>query len=593
MENFIVSARKYRPSTFKTIVGQSSITTTLKNAVRQNQVAQAFLFCGPRGVGKTTCARILAKTINCRNLTEEGEACNECESCVSFNQSASFNFFELDAASNSGVDDMRNLVEQVRILPQGATYKVYIIDEVHMLSAQAFNAFLKTLEEPPPYAKFILATTEKHKIIPTILSRCQIFDFKRIKTSDIVSHLKYVAKQENVLYEEAALEIISQKAEGSLRDALSIFDQAVNFSEGNITYDHIIENLNIIDFSYFFKIIKALHEGDIAEVLVDFNDIIEKGYDGQIFLESISEHIRNLMACKLGVANLLETGENIKHQYIEQAKQLDSTFMLNCLNFFNRCDSSYKTANNKRLHVELSLMLICNEKNKLKPSDNVKEASTPHKPAPQTIEQTTQQTQTIEPSPSSNQASSFKRQAKSEPSSMKTVSIKSILKNEIDTPLSTESTPPISEESIKKNEIDYSEENEEKEDNTVEECACDVKDALEMLTQNWEKYVEKATPNAIAARMLLNEQVPLIKNENTLFFEVANSIAEKEMKDNINNLLQIIHNETKVKYTYEIQVNHDKKTESKIIDPDEKFKKMNETNPAILTFKQQLNLNIF
>ncbi|MDD3280846.1 MAG: DNA polymerase III subunit gamma/tau, partial [Bacteroidales bacterium] len=287
MENFIVSARKYRPSTFKTIVGQSAITTTLKNAVRQNQVAQAFLFCGPRGVGKTTCARILAKTINCHNLTEEGEACNQCESCISFNQSASFNFFELDAASNNSVDDIRTLVEQVRILPQGATYKVYIIDEVHMLSAQAFNAFLKTLEEPPPYAKFILATTEKHKIIPTILSRCQIFDFKRIKTNDIVSHLEYVAKQENVLFEQAALEIISQKAEGSLRDALSIFDQAVNFSEGNITYEHIIENLNIIDFNYFFKIIKALHEGDIAEVLIDFNDIIDKGYDGQIFLESI------------------------------------------------------------------------------------------------------------------------------------------------------------------------------------------------------------------------------------------------------------------------------------------------------------------
>jgi DNA polymerase-3 subunit gamma/tau len=265
MENFIVSARKYRPGTFKTIVGQSAITTTLKNAVRQNQVAQAFLFCGPRGVGKTTCARILAKTINCHNLTEEGEACNQCESCISFNRSASFNFFELDAASNNSVDDIRTLVEQVRILPQGATYKVYIIDEVHMLSAQAFNAFLKTLEEPPPYAKFILATTEKHKIIPTILSRCQIFDFKRIKTNDIVSHLEYVAKQENVLVEQAALEIISQKAEGSLRDALSIFDQAVNFSEGNITYEHVIENLNIIDFNYFFKIIKALHQGDIAK----------------------------------------------------------------------------------------------------------------------------------------------------------------------------------------------------------------------------------------------------------------------------------------------------------------------------------------
>jgi DNA polymerase-3 subunit gamma/tau len=238
-------------------VGQDSITTTLKNAVKSNQVAQAFLFCGPRGVGKTTCARVLAKTINCQALTEEGEACNQCESCRSFNQSASFNFFELDAASNSGVDDMRNLVEQVRILPQGATYKVYIIDEVHMLSSAAFNAFLKTLEEPPPYVKFILATTEKHKIIPTILSRCQIFDFKRITTNDIVHHLEYVAHEEGVTFEKAAFEIIAQKADGSLRDALSIFDQAVNFSNGNISYDTIIENLNIIDFKYFFKMIFA------------------------------------------------------------------------------------------------------------------------------------------------------------------------------------------------------------------------------------------------------------------------------------------------------------------------------------------------
>lgn len=591
MENFIVSARKYRPGTFKTIVGQSAITTTLKNAVRQNQVAQAFLFCGPRGVGKTTCARILAKTINCHNLTEEGEACNQCESCISFNRSASFNFFELDAASNNSVDDIRTLVEQVRILPQGATYKVYIIDEVHMLSAQAFNAFLKTLEEPPPYAKFILATTEKHKIIPTILSRCQIFDFKRIKTNDIVSHLEYVAKQENVLVEQAALEIISQKAEGSLRDALSIFDQAVNFSEGNITYEHVIENLNIIDFNYFFKIIKALHQGDIAEVLIDFNDIIDKGYDGQIFLESISEHTRNLMACKLGVTNLLETGENIKHQYIEQAKQLDSNFMLNCLSIFSRCDASYKTANNKRLHIEISLMLICNEKTKLKSNTTINESPTSYKPPIQSNEKPkpidTYPELTINPSPT------FKRQIKAEPSLMTTIPIKDILKNEKENILKTTPNIEPNKNPIKNEKINYVDEYEEIEENIVEECTCESKDATELLTKNWMKYVEKATPNAIAARMLLNEEVPLIKDENKLMFEVANSIAEKEIKDIINNLLQIIYTETNIKYTYEIQIDHNKKIESKIIDPDEKFKKMNESNPSLLTFKQQLNLNIF
>ncbi|MDY0015068.1 MAG: DNA polymerase III subunit gamma/tau [Bacteroidales bacterium] len=591
MENFCVSARKYRPSTFKTIVGQSAITTTLKNAVRQNQVAQAFLFCGPRGVGKTTCARILAKTINCLNLTEEGEACNQCESCISFNQSASFNFFELDAASNNSVDDIRTLVEQVRILPQGATYKVYIIDEVHMLSAQAFNAFLKTLEEPPPYAKFILATTEKHKIIPTILSRCQIFDFKRIKTNDIVSHLEYVAKQEKVLFEQAALEIIGQKAEGSLRDALSIFDQAVNFSEGNITYEHIIDNFNIIDFNYFFKIIKALHEGDIAEVLIDFNDIIDKGYDGQIFLESISEHIRNLMACKLGVTSLLETGENIKHQYIEQAKQLDSNFMLNCLSIFSRCDATYKTANNKRLHIEISLMLICNEKTKLQTNTTTNEAPTSYKQNAQPIQKPKQ----IDSNPELSVQSSptFKRQIKTESSGMSTIPIKDILENEKGNTQKTNSKIEPPENPIKKEEINYADEPEDNEENIVEECRCETKDAIELLTKNWVKYVEKATPNAIAARMLLNEEVPLIKDENKLMFEVANSIAEKEIKDNINNLLQIIYAETNVKYSYEIHIDHNKKIESKIIDPDEKFKKMNESNPSLLTFKQQLNLNIF
>lgn len=590
MENFIVSARKYRPSTFRTIVGQSAITTTLKNAVRQNQVAQAFLFCGPRGVGKTTCARILAKTINCHNLTEEGEACNQCESCISFNLSASFNFFELDAASNNSVDDIRTLVEQVRILPQGATYKVYIIDEVHMLSAQAFNAFLKTLEEPPPYAKFILATTEKHKIIPTILSRCQIFDFKRIKTNDIVSHLEFVAKQENVLFEQAALEIISQKAEGSLRDALSIFDQAVNFSEGNITYEHIIENLNIIDFNYFFKIIKALHEGDIAEVLTDFNDIIDKGYDGQIFLESISEHIRNLMACKLGVTNLLETGENIKHQYIEQAKQLDSNFMLNCLSIFSRCDASYKTANNKRLHIEISLMLICNEKNKSKSSTIANEAPPSYNPSVQSNQKSklndTNPELTINPSPT------FIRQVKTETSRMTTIPIKDILEKQKENILKTTTKNELNESQLKKEEINYADESEEIEKNIVEECNFETKDPTELLTKNWVKYVEKATPNAIAARMLLNEEIPLIKEDNKLIFEVANSIAEKEIKDNINNLLQIIYAETNVKYSYEIRIDHNKKIESKIIDPDEKFKKMYESNPSLLQFKQQLNLNI-
>ncbi len=584
MGNFIVSARKYRPSTFKTIVGQDSITTTLKNAVKSNQVAQAFLFCGPRGVGKTTCARVLAKTINCQALTEEGEACNQCESCRSFNQSASFNFFELDAASNSGVDDMRNLVEQVRILPQGATYKVYIIDEVHMLSSAAFNAFLKTLEEPPPYVKFILATTEKHKIIPTILSRCQIFDFKRITTNDIVHHLEYVAHEEGVTFEKAAFEIIAQKADGSLRDALSIFDQAVNFSNGNISYDTIIENLNIIDFKYFFKMIKALNDGDLADVLIQFNDIIEKGFDGLRFIESISEHIRNLMICKLGVNDLLETGDNISLQYIEQAKQVETSVLLEYLDIFNRCSTTYKSSNNKRLHVELALMMCV--KKKIKASNPTKELKTNN--TFQTTENKPLKTE-IPPLTTNESKTSFKRTVKQEVTPIQTTNIKSLLEKEKQ-PTNTESTENKDNKDTT-HEINY-EVNEPKVEEAEENCVCITQDPIELITENWKTYVENATPNSYAARMLLNNQPPVIK-EDKLYFEVANSIAEKEIKNVMPALLRIISTETDINFTYNIAINSEIKTHTTIIDPDEKFKKMAESNNNLFTLKQNLNLNIF
>jgi len=360
MDNFIVSARKYRPQTFQSVVGQNAITTTLKNSILQQQIAQAFLFCGPRGVGKTTCARIFAKTINCQNRTQDGEACNECESCLSFNASASFNVFELDAASNSGVDDIRQLVEQVRIPPQGVKYKVYIIDEVHMLSPQAFNAFLKTLEEPPAYAKFILATTEKHKIIATILSRCQIFDFKRIKTDDIVKHLQYVASKENIAYEENALHIIAQKSDGGLRDALSTFDQIVSFSNGNITYSSTIENLNVLDYDYFFKIIDLILAENTADTLLLYNEILEKGFDGQHFLGGLNEHLRNLSMCKSpSTIKLMEVSEDIKNQYLNQSKEISDDMLIRLLTMFTKAESEYKVSNNKRLHVEVALMQGC------------------------------------------------------------------------------------------------------------------------------------------------------------------------------------------------------------------------------------------
>lgn len=360
MENFIVSARKYRPQTFDTVVGQHPITNTLKNAIKNNQLAQAFLFCGPRGVGKTTCARILAKTINCENLSPSLEACDACPSCVSFNENASFNIYELDGASNNSVDDIRTLVDQVRIPPQMGKYKVYIIDEVHMLSPSAFNAFLKTLEEPPRYAKFILATTEKHKILATILSRCQIFDFRRITIDDIAGHLRYVADKEKVEAEDNALHIIAQKADGAMRDALSIFDQLVSFTGNKINYETVLENLNVLDYEYFFKITDLILAGDVSGVLLTINEIIDKGFDGQHFIIGFGEHLRNLLVSKDSVTiKLIETAPSIRDQYLAQSGRCPVTLLIKILDLNNQCDLSYKSSNHKKLHLEIALMQMC------------------------------------------------------------------------------------------------------------------------------------------------------------------------------------------------------------------------------------------
>ncbi len=360
MENFVVSARKYRPMTFDTVVGQGSITNTLKNAIRNNTLAQAFLFCGPRGVGKTTCARIMAKTINCLHPTENLEACNECESCRAFNNNASFNIYELDAASNNSVEDIRSLVDQVRIPPQIGQYKVYIIDEVHMLSAAAFNAFLKTLEEPPAYAKFILATTEKHKIIPTILSRCQIFDFKRITVDDIAKHLAFVAQSEGVTAEPEALNIIAQKADGALRDALSIFDQMVSFSGKNITYKDVIDNLNVLDYDYYFQIVDHILHGNTSDILLILNDIISKGFEPQHFINGLGNHLRSLMVCKDPITvQLLEVSEQLRQRYLTQSQACPMPFLIRALEINNKCDIDYRAANNKRLHLEIALLKMC------------------------------------------------------------------------------------------------------------------------------------------------------------------------------------------------------------------------------------------
>lgn len=366
MSEFIVSARKYRPQTFDTVVGQKSITTTLKSAIKNDHLAQAFLFCGSRGVGKTTTARILAKTINCFNRTEQVEACDQCDSCQSFNSGASLNVYELDAASNNSVDDIRGLIEQVRIAPQLGDYKVYIIDEVHMLSTAAFNAFLKTLEEPPAHAIFILATTEKHKIIPTILSRCQIFDFQRIKVKDIADHLANVATKEAISADPDALHLIAQKADGALRDALSIFDQIVSFAGSTITHKAVLENLNILDHDYYFKVVENALNEDIPANLLLFNDVMEKGFDGHHFVSGLADHFRNLLVCKdPRTVNLLEVGETAEKSFVEQAKKVDANLAVRALGVLSKTDVDYKASKNQRLLVEMALMQLCSIKSEL------------------------------------------------------------------------------------------------------------------------------------------------------------------------------------------------------------------------------------
>lgn len=359
MENYIVSARKYRPSTFESVVGQRALTTTLKNAIATGKLAHAYLFCGPRGVGKTTCARIFAKTINCMSPTVDGEACNQCESCTAFNEQRSYNIHELDAASNNSVDDIRQLVEQVRIPPQIGKYKVYIIDEMHMLSASAFNAFLKTLEEPPRHAIFILATTEKHKILPTILSRCQIYDFSRIGVDDTVAHLAYVASKEGITAEPEALNVIALKADGGMRDALSIFDQVVSFTGGHITYKSVIENLNVLDYEYYFKLTDFFLENKVSDALLLLNDVLNKGFDGSHFITGLSSHMRDLLVSKdPSTLSLLEVGASIRERYQVQAQKCPLPFLYRAMKLCNDCDLSYRTSKNKRLLVELTLIQV-------------------------------------------------------------------------------------------------------------------------------------------------------------------------------------------------------------------------------------------
>lgn len=401
MDNYVVSARKYRPVTFRSVVGQEALTTTLKNAITGNKLAHAYLFCGPRGVGKTTCARIFAKTINCLNPTPEHEACNQCESCVAFDEQRSYNIHELDAASNNSVDDIRSLIDQVRIPPQIGKYKVYIIDEVHMLSTSAFNSFLKTLEEPPAHAIFILATTEKHKIIPTILSRCQVYDFNRISVADMVNHLQYVAQKENVSAEPEALNIIAQKADGGMRDALSIFDQTVSYTAGNVTYKSVIENLNVLDFEYYFKLTDAIVAGSVVDCLLVLNDILNRGFEGQYVISGITSHFRDLLVCKDPVtATLFEVGASIREKYVATAKQCSNAFLFKAIEMANDCDLNYRMSKNKRLLLELTLIKLCQLSENSEDPKNLNPVTPSEKVHPKTKTQPVQNSGTVsEPKP--------------------------------------------------------------------------------------------------------------------------------------------------------------------------------------------------
>ena len=397
MENYIVSARKYRPTTFESVVGQQALTQTLRNAIRTNHLAHAYLFCGPRGVGKTTCARIFAKTINCLNPTSEHDACNQCESCVAFNEQRSFNIHELDAASNNSVDDIRSLIDQVRIPPQIGKYSVYIIDEVHMLSSGAFNALLKTLEEPPSYAIFILATTEKHKVLPTILSRCQVYDFSRITVADTIYHLQYVAQQEGINASEEALSVVAQKADGGMRDALSIFDQLVSFCGTNITYDRVIEVLNVLDSDYYFRLVDAALSSNVSAALLLLNQILVNGFDAGHFITGFAQHLRDVLVSKdAATVQLLETSDAIRQRYQEQAQHCNAKWLFNALDIMNTCDIHYRTAKNKRLTVELALIKLCrlNE-----PADTTQVALPTQKPTPVPAKPTVQANATQAPSP--------------------------------------------------------------------------------------------------------------------------------------------------------------------------------------------------
>lgn len=587
MDNYIVSARKYRPSTFNDVVGQKALTTTLKNAILTNKLAHAYLFCGPRGVGKTSCARIFSKTINCFHITPEGEPCNTCESCIAFNEQRSLNIRELDAASNNSVDDIRSLIEQVRIPPQIGKYNVYIIDEVHMLTSAAFNAFLKTLEEPPHHAIFILATTEKQKILPTILSRCQIYDFSRISVSDVVEHLVYVAKQEGATAEAEALTVIAQKADGGMRDALSIFDQVVSFTGGNITYQAVIDNLNVLDFEYFFRLTEAFLTGSIRDSLLILNDILNKGFDGHNFITGLASYFRDLLVCKdPETLVLLEVGDSIRERYHTLSTRCPQPLLIKALEIANSCDLNYRNSRNKRLLLELTLIQLC-QLNRTPSSEEAKKKTEIEPIAGQANEikkaaaatnQAAQAPQPVQKAQYVHPPTSITPQKVAEPATPVVnttnnggtlTSLKDILKK-------TEETDPG------ENTVQTSTEIATEENQPFTE---------EDMLRYWKEYASGLVEQAHLENSMLNH-LPRLKEDLSLSLLVYNPIQQEVLLANSTNILTFLrrklHNQS---ITMEVEIDQDNVLKRAFTD-DEKLQHFQEINPALTQLREEFDLRL-